>query len=268
MANEMFDGPQPFNKDDLDYVVTNLSDEVVKPEDVLQDVLEDVDPSFVEKYRRSFMGWLGRLPNTDILWAGDDDMGDRIASAIWKISKDKIMINNFSPNFIFLTVPDPVMDPPEGWENAYRNAWRSILCTLISEISSYVVNVPSKEMMESGILGGQFAQKYIERENEGVDDDQGSDGKETDCVDSLIELFLALQHCDFVTGEDEETSTGIKHVDYVPIVVLDRFERFCNCDEDDVSDRFDRFLMALHYTVVVKMKGHIWFVQEISWVPP
>ncbi|KAH8163836.1 hypothetical protein CIB48_g4423 [Xylaria polymorpha] len=132
-----------------------------------------------------------------------------------------------------------------------------MLCTLISEISDFIRNVPAREMSESGVHGGKLVEKYLIRQ-EGTNYRQSNDSDETPgSINSLIELLSALQNCDFETGyREEENWTDVK---YVFVVVVDRIERFSGSSN---ADYLGAFKEALNQTVVTKMGGYILFVDD------
>ncbi|KAI3330670.1 hypothetical protein F4824DRAFT_504948 [Ustulina deusta] len=241
MASGTSDGPELFDKDELDYVATNLSDEAVNPESALQ----DTEPCFAEQLGPEFTSWVGG-PAAYKSICSYKRSGKVLTSSLWKVSKEMNMINNLSPNFIFLTVPDSITD--------IKQAWRCILCTLISEISNYITNVPADKMMDSGIWGGQFTRKYLQN-----DDRQGDDSEEEDSIESLIELLRGLQHCNFMVGDMEETSSGTKRVEYIYVFVIDRIERF---SKGKGSDYLARFKEVIDQTLRVRMGAYIFSVEE------
>ncbi|KAI0540410.1 hypothetical protein GGR58DRAFT_522341 [Xylaria digitata] len=192
MATRFSSGPKPFDLGDLQYVANCLSSEAAKAEDVLQD-----DALSGQNLTWS---WLGFEP--------------------WEISKSTDIINRMSPVFTFVTVPNSITNP--------KDALRCLLCTLISEISDYVVNVPPEEMADSGTFGDEFVRKYINREyhqQASKELDSGSESEESDDIGVLIELLDALQHCDFQATYMTETDSGIEFVKHVYIVFVDEIKR-------------------------------------------
>ncbi|KAI1351131.1 hypothetical protein F5Y01DRAFT_325655 [Xylaria sp. FL0043] len=247
MASDILEGPEPFDKDELDYLATNLSDEAINP----GDALDDIEPSLTTDMLPALTSWIEGPQKYCYSLCLNGLSGKRLTSALWKASKNAGMIDDLSPNFIFLTVPDSITD--------VKKAWRSVLCTLISEISNYITHVPPKEMEESGIFGGQFARKYLYAESQDDSDDEGSDSEGVDSVDSLVELLLALRHCEFMKGEKVETTTGTKSLDYVYVVVIDRLDRFTGNDENGYLERFQQ---AVDQTLYSKMGAYVFYVWQ------
>ncbi|KAI0453399.1 hypothetical protein F5B21DRAFT_479943 [Xylaria acuta] len=253
MATNSPAGLKPFDKGDLKYIRENLCQEAINPRDVLQDAIHyDLNEIWED-----ITSWIGGLESDKYLLP-DTRFGKPITAAIWERSQDfKFTIKGLSPIFIFLTVPDPITD--------IGTAWRSLLCTLICEISDFISRVPSEKLSESGVHGGQFVRKYFNRDGQqrgGTGGDTlGSDDADqtTHNVNALIELLSALQHCEFETGYQVKKNGGTAEVKYVYVVVIDSIKRLSKSSD---ADYLGSFKEALGKTVATKMGGYILFIDE------
>ncbi|KAF2964120.1 hypothetical protein GQX73_g9447 [Xylaria multiplex] len=238
MATQLPVGPKPFDEDDLKYVVDCLSLEAEKAEDVLRGgALSDDQMTW---------DWPGFKPLVEdskhyqVLTVRKGS-GKQVTADLWEQSKRTGTINGISPTFTFVTVSDSITDP--------KDAFRSLLCTLISEISNYVVRVPAEEMADSGIFGEEFVRKYIDREyHQQVSQQLGSESEseESDEIEVLLELLEALKHCDFEFVEQN-------------IFVFDGIRRVL---EEASSGYWEGFRAVLENTLWAKMKLYTLFVEE------
>ncbi|KAI0183325.1 hypothetical protein EV127DRAFT_414281 [Xylaria flabelliformis] len=239
-----------FNRTELERVTQILSLEAIKIGNVLQgatrnewdclweDVLswidggldenldDDLDGDLNEELRRDLRHYKNLYP--------DIGHGALLTAHLWKRSEDKDMtFTGLSPIFIFLTIPDPIMD--------LRVAWRCLLCTLICEISNYMRHVRSTKLRECGVYGGQYIYRYFSRA--GIE----RGGEDSDDIGALIELLSAFQHCDY-------------DMEHTYVVVIDRMTRFSDCGDSDYSKAF---FSALRKTLVRKMRAYILFIDEM-----
>ncbi|KAI0520983.1 hypothetical protein F5B22DRAFT_644226 [Xylaria bambusicola] len=246
MDSEMFAEFPPFDTDELRYVAANLSDEAVKPEDVLQETHADQPLT-----TRTLLQLIIESPrrNTISSYQGAGTLG---VYSFWKTAQDLNTVNApVQTTFIFLAVPESIV--------GIREAWRCVLCTLISEISSHITHVPPEKMREYGIWGGQCSQKYllfdVPSEDEG-----GTTDEEGNSIDALIDLLLALQHCDYqFYSVPEEGSSRLLPIQHSFVVVADRLGRFSSGDGKGYRDCFDQ---AMEATVLDKMGGKIFYIEE------
>ncbi|TGJ87596.1 hypothetical protein E0Z10_g1167 [Xylaria hypoxylon] len=251
IATEMPDVLKPFDKKELEYVAQTLSSEAANPKDVLQGCTV-YDPINLWRWE-GFELWVGGSKHFKTLTAPKGS-GKDVTGYIWALSKIENTIKGMSPIFIFLTVPNSITDP--------KGALRCLLCTLICEISEHVISVPPEKMAESGIFGGQFVRKYIQRNyhlQDGQQSNAGGDGGNDDEIESLIELLNALQHCEFEATYTEETYSGNKRVKYVYIVVVDGIMKAL---EDAGPNYWVNLYEALQNTLWSKMNGYTLFIEE------
>ncbi|KAK5635714.1 hypothetical protein RRF57_011426 [Xylaria bambusicola] len=246
MAAGTFHGFPPFDEDELRHLVTNLGDIAVKPEDVLQET--HADQLFTTE---TLLQLITESSHKRII-TSHQGAGTLGISSFWKASRHLDTANATAlPIFIFLAVPESIV--------GVREAWRCILCTLISEISSHITCVPPEKLKESGIWGGQFSQKYFQLDGPS-EYEEGTSDEEGDSIDALIDLLLALQHCDYqFYSEPGESSSGLLPIEHPFIVVADRLGRF-SCDAGEgYRACFDQ---AVDATVLGKMGGKIFYIEE------
>ncbi|RYC57221.1 hypothetical protein CHU98_g8988 [Xylaria longipes] len=236
MATDSSLEPTNFTMAELGHINRTLSLEATNPQETFQGTFLNNSSELWEDIK----SWIGG-PDSYQYVRTYPYYGKPTTADLWKRSKETdLQIRGSSPIFIFLTVPDYITDP--------EAAWRSLLCTLICEVSHFVTRVRPTVMSHYGIYGDTFLDKYF-------DHDRG-----TRNVNALIELLSALRLCDYQTGycfRDEHNRR--RRARYVYVVVIDRIKRFVGIGE---SNYWESFEAALRQTLVDKMGAYILFVDE------
>ncbi|GAP92928.1 hypothetical protein SAMD00023353_8400320 [Rosellinia necatrix] len=233
--------PTMFDMGELMYVASSLLDEAIDPEYIFRDAKPEPSEPLALAFLNSIEHFRIRRP-THI--PSDTLLGKNSFSHLWASLKEVTIVGGLSPKWIFLTVPEST--------TRVEQAWREMLCTLISELCKYVVDVPTATMQKAGVHSGESSWIYF-------DYIEGASSNHTSIL-CLIHLLSALQYCVFQTSCEAETEWDTEHVPCIPVVVIDRIERFA---KEPAGAKYMRlFNRAIGAAWRDKLNARIAFIDE------